>query len=287
MAFQARLKFQNDVAQSFPFDEVVRKLIEGPIKIVVCTDVALKCADQDFSVEPVVLVEGKIGPLAKQDAIRTMAWDQLIGDWYRLIQDVVKDFQLQIVDKKEPNGRLVEDWPDELLIGPKDGRWGFHAREVIERELDRLCPIRHAIDKIFDSLNRNALGGVEDDVGNWAFLSPFREILVVGKNDLAFVAVACVKPDVTGVTLAIVKEAEVEVVLGRIDLHPIRKAVEDKGEYDDRIIDRQRGGPRGFLDVGLIGLEAREFRALRWWDAFLRPRPVRELESEQCGSKDE
>src|SRR5215472_5968032 len=129
-------------------------------------------------------------------------------------------------------------------------------------------------------------GAATQSMGNRAFFAPFREILVVGKNDLAFVAVARVKPNVTGVTLAIVKEAKVEVVLGRIDLHPIRKAVEDKGEYDERIIDRQRGGPRDFLDVRLIGLEARQLRGLRCRGAFLRPRPVRELESEQCGSKD-
>src|SRR5215467_9343785 len=43
---------------------------------------------------------------------------------------------------------------------------------------------------------------------------------------------------------------------------------------------------RDFLHVGLVALELREFRALRWLSAFLRPRPIRELESEQRGSEE-
>jgi hypothetical protein len=52
--------------------------------------------------------------------------------------------------------------------------------------------------------NRDSLRRVENNMGYRALLFPFGELLIVGKDYLAFVPVTCVKPDVPREASAIV-----------------------------------------------------------------------------------
>ena len=101
-AGQVRLHFKYGAAQRLALDEVVRKLIKGPVEIIVDARVALENADQDFAVNLVVAVEGEPSPFADQNPFVSFGRGEVLGNTPGLIQDVVEGFQLLVEDEEEP-----------------------------------------------------------------------------------------------------------------------------------------------------------------------------------------
>src|SRR6266446_1465961 len=71
------------------------------------------------------------------------------------------------------------------------------------------------------------------------------------------VVVAQLDPDISGIRRAAVHEGEIVIVFGRVDLHPIRKTVQNKREYGHRIVHGERRRLRHLLHVSLVGVEFR------------------------------
>ena len=66
---QTRFDFQDRAAQCLALDEVVWKLVERTVKIVVEANIAFEHADEDLPFAFVIAVEGKAGALADHDAL--------------------------------------------------------------------------------------------------------------------------------------------------------------------------------------------------------------------------
>ena len=116
LALELRPHAEDRVAQRLALDEVVRKLVERPVEIVVGAHVALERADQDFPVQPMILVERKAGALADQDAVGLLRREELLRHRLGLVQHVVEDLELRIEHQKEADRGLIEDRPDEGLV---------------------------------------------------------------------------------------------------------------------------------------------------------------------------
>src|SRR5947209_6048445 len=70
LAFERWLHLKDCASQRLALDEVVGKLVERSVKVIVGLYVSRKGADQNFPVEPVILIERKTSALADQDAVR-------------------------------------------------------------------------------------------------------------------------------------------------------------------------------------------------------------------------
>src|SRR5215470_12816505 len=88
-------------------------------------------------------------------------------------------------------------------------------------------------------------------------VAPLGQVLVVAKLDPALVALARRQSNTPSVGGAVMREPEIVVVLGRIYLHMIGKALEHEGKDRQRIRSLELGGSAGFLDIGFIGSEPR------------------------------
>src|SRR5262249_38086132 len=141
LAFEAGGDFQNGLPQRLALDEVIRQLIERPIEIRVEPVVALVDADENLAVKKVVPVERKTGAFADDNAIAAPRGEEFVGNLLGLVENIEKDFQLRIVEKKEPNGRLVEYRTDKVLARCKCAGRRLYLRKIIKRENDALSTI--------------------------------------------------------------------------------------------------------------------------------------------------
>jgi hypothetical protein len=91
---------------------------------------------------------------------------------------------------------------------------------------------------------------------------------------LALVPVRGRESDVAGVCNAVVAEAKVVIVFGRIDLHAVAQASQHMGENRDWVIDRKRAWLERLDDLELVEFEARK--------RMLRPLPLRERDANAC-----
>jgi hypothetical protein len=124
VTFEAGSDLQNGLPQRLALDEVVRQLIERPVEMGVEPIVGLKDADENLPVTPAVLVEGKAGALADENALAAAGRKEVFGDLHGLVENVKKDLQLRVIDEKETDGRLVEDRTNEGFPGRKAAcRW--------------------------------------------------------------------------------------------------------------------------------------------------------------------
>src|SRR4029077_2791092 len=221
LPLERRLHLQDRLAQRLAFDEIIRKLVERSVEIIVGENIAFERADQNFPLEPMILVEGKSGALADQDAAGLLRGEERVGDLLGLVEDVVEDLVFGIVDEEKTDRGFIEDRPDEGLVRPERARRRLYAAQVVERKHDTLALVGDAIDQRLDLLHRDALRRIQDRVLHGRIVVPLRGVLEIGEDHLALVAIARIEPDVAGIADAVVHEAEVVIVLGRIDRHAL------------------------------------------------------------------
>src|SRR5262249_43068185 len=217
LAGEGRIDREDCLAQRLALDEVVRQLIERAVIVVVDARIALEHANQDFALDLVVTIVGKAGALADQDALGARNRNELIGDRDRLVEDVVKQLELAVEDEEEPHRRFVEDRADIGLVCAENARGRLHVAQVIELEHYAARAIGDAVDERLELLDLHAVALIKQDIGDRLLILPLREVHVIGEVDLALIAIDDVEPDIAGVADVIVREAEVIVVLGRID----------------------------------------------------------------------
>src|SRR5262245_18724446 len=95
-----------------------------------------------------------------------------------------------------------------------------------------------------------------------AFAHPFDEILIIFEVKFSVIAVDCCEPDIACIAGPVVEEAEIKIVLRRVDPDAIGKRAEYEREDRDGIVDAQRGPSRRVLDRYLVSVEPRKLRVL-------------------------
>ena len=137
--------------------------------------------------------------------------------------------------------------PDSSKTGPRNFSSGLHDAgrrlhrgQVVQRKGHGLAGVRDAVGQRAGLLDADALLRAQHDVVALRLGVPVGRPLVVGEVDLALIAVGGGEPDVAGIDRAVLGEAEVEVVLGRIDLDAIRQLLQHRAEHRERIVDGRR-----------------------------------------------
>src|SRR6202035_3653145 len=115
-AFHRRLDRDDGVFQHVALDEVVGKLVERPVEIVVDPDVAFERSDHDLPVAQMIAVERKTGALADDDAVGLVRRLELIGDLDGFVEDEMEDLEPLVEDEEETEARLVVPRTDEHLV---------------------------------------------------------------------------------------------------------------------------------------------------------------------------
>ena len=153
--------------------------------------------------------------------------------------------------------------PRNVSSGPQHVRRRLDRGQIVESEGDGLAGVRDAIGQRRGLLHRDALLRAEHRVAIFRIGIPIGRLFVVGEVHLALVAVGGGEPDVAGIDRAVLGEAEIEIVLGRIDLHALRQIFQHRAEHRERIVDRDAAVAQHLADLGLVGVQM---------DAVLRER---------------
>ena len=119
LALGVRVGLDHSPAQRFPFDEVLRQLIERTVEVIVDPRVGLKRADQNFAIHPMIAIERKAGAPAEVDSVGGRLPDQIVGHLACFVENEMKDSQFRVVDEEEADRRLVEAWTEERFVGRK------------------------------------------------------------------------------------------------------------------------------------------------------------------------
>src|SRR5258706_13415370 len=78
------------------------------------------------------------------------------------------------------------------------------------------------------------------------------------------IIVAQLDPDISRIRRAAVHEGEVVIVFGRVDIHSIRKTLQNEREHGHRIVHGERRRLRHLLHVSLVGM--------KFWRSFVLTR---------------
>src|SRR5262249_29251981 len=164
LAFEAGRNVENGLPQRLAFNEIVRRFIQRPLEKTIEPGGGLIDANKNLVVKKVVPGESEAGAVTGEDAIAALGGKEVVGPLHGLVKNVVEDLQLRIVDKKEANGRLVEDRTDKFLVTPQRTCRRLDLRQIVERENDVLSAIGNPIDQPLDLFDPDAPRGVQDDM---------------------------------------------------------------------------------------------------------------------------
>jgi hypothetical protein len=258
---QARIDVQDGAAQRLALDEIVGQLIERAIVIRVQPRVAFEHPDQDLPLALVIAIEREAGAFADRDAIGEPGPRKFVGDRNGLVQNIMEDLEFWIVDQEEAHGGFVEDRTDVALVWTEHAGGRHDTREIVEFENDALAAERQPIHQAVELLHAKSRRAVEHDVIKLLGAVPVGRLDLIGEMDPAAIARLVLQPDVAHVAHAAMIEAEIVIVLGRVDLHAVRKGIEHESKHRPRIGDLQAVSAVHILNHGFVGEEARKGRA--------------------------
>ncbi len=221
-------------------DEIVGELVEGSVEEGILLGVSLEHADQDTAVPPIVTVEREAGSLADLDMVGNRGSYKILPQRLRLVEHVQEGACAAIEKEEKAERGFIENRAHERLVGTQLRGERRVPRKIVERELDLLAPEGQAIHERRDPRDRDALCGVELQIGSITPLEPGRRGAEIGEMDRSGVAIDDGEPDVPGVSNTHSIEPEIIVILGRIDFHPVRQAAQHIGEHVERL-PRHRG----------------------------------------------
>src|SRR5579884_1460419 len=190
LSLEIGLHLEDRVAQRVTLDEIVRELVERPVKIVVDADIFLVGADHDLPVEAMIPIEHETRALSDQDAVAERRGEESVRDGRRFVEDEQEVVQRGVIDEEKADAGVVEDRADEGLMWRERPRRRLHAGKVVELEHDALVFEGDPVAQARDPFDRDTVRSIESPEFSRRVLAPAGRVFIIIELDLALIAIA-------------------------------------------------------------------------------------------------